>query len=235
MQFSSCLSGFGEWNVTLYEQKIKGTSKAIYEYDAWGGRDSHIAGYAILDTTEAFTVAGVHKLSFRFLNGVPSKDTIKVIGTDRTIKDNRFIPVMVFNMKSEGIELEVKTYQAKSFNERREIQPDYKFLKFKESKDSICFYDLTNTSYFHDSIGKVKSRKFHKDSIKIKKGNVKISQNQDGYITDIIINDILLSNNGKDSLMSNRYYSLKPKKQIKLNEFSDYGIFKEKIERLRTK
>lgn len=54
---SSCGLGLGEWNISeLYAQKIEGTSKILYKYDAWGGRDSHASGYVILDSTEIFKV-----------------------------------------------------------------------------------------------------------------------------------------------------------------------------------
>ena len=46
-----------ENGILLYtHKKSKELQKILYKYDAWGGRDSHAYGYAVLDSTEIFSV-----------------------------------------------------------------------------------------------------------------------------------------------------------------------------------
>lgn len=217
MLLYSC--GMGEWNITLYEQKIEGTSKAIYKYDAWGGRDSNVNGFAILDTTETFTIQRIEKLPISQLNGIPSKNLIKAIGTESSKEETDFNPIATEKIKSEGMNIEIKNYKSNSFRKKSQGLWRYDFEKFEETRDSLFFYDLD------DNISMEKS---HIDSLKIKKGNVIIRQKEDKNIIQIVIDNLILSNDGKDNLISNRTYYLKPKKETKSDQFSDYGIFKEK-------
>src|SRR5688572_6439363 len=80
--FISCITfilyscGTAEWETTLYAQKIEGTSKILYKYDAWGGRDSHKEGYAILDSTEKFEVNQINKLPISYLEEIPNRSCV---------------------------------------------------------------------------------------------------------------------------------------------------------------
>ncbi len=60
ISFSLVSCGFeklGDWDISeLYAQKIEGTNKVLYKYDAWGGRDSHVSGFLILDSTKTFKI-----------------------------------------------------------------------------------------------------------------------------------------------------------------------------------
>ena len=213
-----CLPGMGEWDITLYEQKIEGTSKSIYKYDAWGGRDSNVNGYAILDTTETFTIERIKKLSFYQLAEIPNKNLIQTIDRQSIPYEKEkklemtFVPVKTEEMTSEGIKVETKLYQTKGVRERSRGYLRAEFETFKETRDSLFFYNLNNL-----------------DSLRIKKGNVIIRQGEDKKIIEIEIKHLILSNDGKDEIISNMRYRLKPKTETKSNEFSNYGIFKEKI------
>ena len=64
--------GFGDWDIDeLYAQKIEGTSKLLYKYDAWGGIDANASGYVILDSTEIFQVNISKDLPFTYLLEIP--------------------------------------------------------------------------------------------------------------------------------------------------------------------
>lgn len=70
----------GEWNITeLYAQKIEGTSKIIYKYDAWGGRDSNANGFVIIDSTKKFKIDLNKELPFYHLSNIPTKKKIEGI------------------------------------------------------------------------------------------------------------------------------------------------------------
>ena len=69
-----------KWNISeLYAQKIEGTSKILYKYDAWGGRDSHVSGFIILDSTKPFEIDLKNNLSLLNLSEIPNKEKIEGI------------------------------------------------------------------------------------------------------------------------------------------------------------
>ncbi len=83
----------------------------------------------------------------------------------------------------------------------------------------FIFYNLDDIVSLHNS---------HIDTLKFKKTNVFISRkNSSDQISKIRINDLKITN--EDEIISNITYNLTPKKDITIDEFSDYGIFKEVI------
>jgi len=76
-------SDFGKWNVDgISVLKIEGTSKAIYKYSAWGGRDSHAYGFKLMDTTDIFEVNKNGDLPFNRFTELPNKNKISGIGSE---------------------------------------------------------------------------------------------------------------------------------------------------------
>ena len=212
--------GDSNWDITLYEQRIEGTSKAIYKYDAWGGFDSHEFGYAILDTTENFKISKIKKLPIDKLDGIPNEKVINVIERNWPDEEGELSlePIRYYKIENNGIQLNVKKYQRKALREKALGGGWYDFDNFKETKDSLEFYKL------YDS----KTVSHHKiDTLKVKKGNVIIRQNENKEIIEIIIENLILSKIG-DTIISNYQYFLKPKIKIKSDQFSNRGIFKEK-------
>jgi len=215
----------GEWDITLYEQKIEGTSKAIYKYDAWGGRDSNVNGYAVLDTSEVFTIPRITKLPIYQLNGIPNKNIIRAIARESMPYEQEkklkmtFVPLNTKEIKSEGMKIQSKYYQSKGLKEKSRGYYRYQFERFEETRDSLFFYNLNDI---------VSMQKSHIDSLRIKKGHVIIRQKEDKIINEIEIENLILSTDGKDKVISNKSYRLKPKTETKSDQFSNYGIFKEK-------
>jgi len=216
--------GSGEWDTTLYVQKIEGTSKVLYKYNAWGGRDTHLFGYVLLDSTETFKVHKRKRLPFSYLKEVPNKNYIYGVDFEKTNLDTPttketdriFTPIENLNIKQDNIDIKVDTYQYSGFLSRSSGYDKYTFESFKETRDSLFFYNLKPTL--------VDAKKLH--SLKFKKRNIVISQNDKNEI--IAINDLKISDSNNE-IFSNRTYSLIPKNTIKSGSFSDYGIFKEKI------
>ncbi len=111
--------GFAEWNVELYVQKIEGTSKCLYKYDAWGGRDSHIAGYVVLDSTEKFEINSRNDLGFYYLQEVPTQRTIRGVSNGSSGSGEEedklampvFIPIKKARSKSQNMEIINLIYQ----------------------------------------------------------------------------------------------------------------------------
>ena len=216
----------GEWDITLYEQKIEGTSKAIYDYDAWGGRDSHISGYAILDTSEVFTIPKITKLSFYQLADIPNKNMIKTIARESMPYEQQkslamnFFPIKTKELTSKGIKVRTTYYQIKGFKERSRGYYQYEFENFMETRDSLYFYNL------NDVVSKSKPPSI--DTLRVKKGNVIIRQWENKKIIEIKVQNLIFSTDGTDEIISNKTYRLKPKTETKSDQFSDYGIYKEK-------
>lgn len=210
--------GYGEWETTLYAQKIEGTSKILYKYDAWGGRDAHEAGYAILDSTEKFEVNQINKLPISYLEAIPNGNYL--LGVDfekpKKIKRQLFTPIKNSNTSEQDIEIKTKIYQHSGFMSRNGGYYEYEFESFKETRDSLFFYNLEDVK---------RSKSKHLESLKFKKRNAVIMQYANKEVIAIRIEDLILSNN--DELISNITYSLIPKKKLNSNQFTDYGVFKE--------
>jgi hypothetical protein len=218
----SCADGNENWELYLYEQKIEGTSKALYKYDAWGGFDTHITGYTILDTTQNFEMRKRKELPIFLLTEIPNKNLVQAMQTKPYTNDEPIIYNPVESKKTTIGEISLKTdfYQSKAYNKKAHGYEELEFNNFKETIDSIYFYDLNE--YTHKNTG-------HLDSLKIKKGNVFVAfKPQSDTIHRIYIDDLTISDDANKSLISKVVYHLKPKYQTKISEISDYGIFKTK-------
>lgn len=224
--FLFCSCGIGDWDTTLYYQKIEGTSKILYKYDAWGGRDSHAFGYILLDSTENFEVDISKNLPFSYLENIPSKKHIQGVdceepdyeNIDRKVKE-LFIPLKIINETENEIEISTKIYQYEGFSKRRFGLGTFEFENFKETRDSIIFYNLNDVKSMEPQ---------HLDFLKIKKKNIVIRQNKNLEIISIDIEDLVLSKSTNE-IISCKTYFLTPKNKMKSNLFTDYGVFKERI------
>jgi len=208
-----------KWDITLYEQKIKGTSKAIYKYDAWGGRDSHKFGYTILDTTEKFKVSNISNLPIDKLYGIPNSNGFSAIERNWPEEEDSlsYEPIKSYKISRNEIEVSILKFQRQALREKAKGTGWFDFSTFKETEDSLEFYNLYDSKTVHHT---------RIDTLKVKKGNIIIRQNNDNKIIEIIIEDLILSNDKENQILSNKTYFLKPKETIKSDKFSDYGIFK---------
>ncbi len=224
---SSC--GFdksSEWNIyELYAQKIEGSSKLLYKYDAWGGRDSHTYGFIIIDSTQPFKIDIDKTLTISKLLEFPSKNKISGISheckndcTEEYYKtEPNYLPLKIDKSKSEGINIENIVYQYRGLGKKdKGLRGDFVFEKFIETKDSIYFFNINDIKSVH---------KTHLDELKLKKGEVYLSENETGEITKIVINQTTLNPRNNEIIESLTYF-LSPENKIKSSDFSDRGIFK---------
>jgi len=218
---ASTLESCNDWELTeLYAQKIEGSSKLLYQYDAWGGRDSHLFGYSILDSTETFKINKVQPLLFSELLAIPNSKQIFGVTSDqsdytKTTKES-YKPLHTEIRTIDGIEIKINTYQYKGYSNRTGRLESYEFASFKETRDSLFFYNLNDVESINHP---------HLDTLKMRKSNVFIQQDQYKEIIQIIIEDLNFSEDGEIIYIHN--YFLKPKNKIKSSDFSNYGIFKE--------
>jgi len=221
--FNSCSR---EWSTALYVQKIEGTSKILYKYDASGGRDTMVSGYILLDSTETFEVDISKNLPFSYLEDIPNKKLIKGIEFEQPNYENssndvkkNFAPIKESSLSENGLKIKTKLFQYEGFMERNSGLGTFEFENFKETRDSIIFYNLNDIKSMEPE---------HLDSLKIKKTNIVIRQKKNLEIISIDIEDLILSKNTSE-IISNKTYFLTPKKKMKSNSFTDYGIFKEQF------
>lgn len=223
--YSCGFDKLGQWNISeLYAQKIEGTSKILYKYDAWGGRDSNANGFVILDSTETFKIDLKQELPFYKLYDIPNKTKIEGIthecynscGEDYYKSKPNFKPMKIDKFQSNNINIENIIYQYRGYSEKDGGLERYVFEKFIETKDSIFFYNLNDVESMHE---------IHLDELKVKKGEIYLQNNEKKEIEKIIVEQISLNPTTKEFIDGRTCY-LTPKNKTFTNEFSQRGIFR---------
>lgn len=220
----SC-NGFFKWDIKeLYIQRIEGSSKVIYKYDAWRGFDAHSSGFIILDSTEHFSVNYNKKLPFYYLSNIPNHNSIQGVKTicvnscgDEFISANPiYMPIKNEVTHFEGIETISNIYQYKGFADKSKGLSDLQFSTYLETRDSLYFYNL---NYLNDTL------KFKDSVLVLPKGEVIIQHDVEANVRMIRVEYMNLNINNKE-IVSHETYFLTPKSPIKSTSFSNYGIFK---------
>lgn len=223
--FYGCGFGKTEWTVDkLFVQKIEGTSKVIYNFSAWGGLDSNPHGFIILDSTKSFKVEVEDILPIYQLSEIPNKNNIKGIthecygtcGEPYYKSTAIFTPMKIDSTVIQGITLTTNVYQYKGYSEISN-GGRFQFDKFKETKDSLFFYNLNDIESME---------KIHLDVLKIKKGEIYLYQNETKEIVRIIAEEVKI-NQRTQSLEKISTFTLTPKYKMLSNELSERGIFRE--------
>lgn len=224
---NSCgFADYGKWSITdLFAQKIEGTSKILYKYDAWGGWDSNVTGFIVLDSTETFKIDLENTLPFYKLSGIPDKSIIKGIkhecynscAEEYYDSEPIFSPMKIDNFQSEEINIEVITYQYRGFSEKsRGLRSQFVFENFVETRDSIQFFNLNDTISIH---------KTHLDELKLAKGEAYLREDKNGDIVRIVINQTTLNPNNNEIIETLTYF-LSPASKLRSSDFTQRGIFK---------
>lgn len=215
----------GQWDISeLYAQKIEGTSKVLYKYDAWGGRDSHAYGFVILDSTEIFKIDLKNTLPFYKLSDIPNKNKIEGISHEcyNSCEEEYYKskpiykPMKINKFQSNNINIENIIYQYRGYSEKDGGLESYVIDKFIETKDSLFFYNLNDVESMNG---------IHLDQLKVKKGEVYLQLNNNKEIQKIIVEQISLDPITKE-FIDGRTCFLTPKNKTFANEFSQRGIFR---------
>lgn len=223
--FYGCGFGKTEWTIDkLFVQKIEGSPNLIYDFSAWGGRDSNPHGFIILDSTQTFKVEVENILPVYQLSEIPNKTSIEGITHDchGTCGEPYYKSIPVFKpMKIEsqeikGINLTTRTYQYKGYSESSN-GGRYQFDKFIETKDSLYFYNLNDVESME---------KNHLSELKVKKGEIYLYQNERKEIIKIIAREVQLNPETK-SIEKISDYTLTPKYKTENHQFSERGVFRE--------
>ena len=223
--FYGCGFGKTEWTIDkLFVQKIEGSSKVIYNFSAWGGLDSNPHGFVILDSTETFEVEVNNILPIYQLSEIPNKMSIEGITHDcygtcgePYYKSSTIYKPMKTDVKNEkDINLTTRIYQYKGYSESSS-GGRFQFEKFKETKDSLYFYNLNDIESMEE---------YHLDELKIKKGEIYLYLNKKNEIDKIIANSVELNPQTK-SIVKISNFTLTPKYNLRNEDLSQRGIFRE--------
>jgi hypothetical protein len=227
--------GGGKWNTDLYIQRIPNSSKVIYDYDAWGGRDSHKFGIVIMDSTEDFEVNKVRDLPISYLTEVPNGSRIHAISLLKAKDDSISLHASEKQIiHVSDINLEIDNYAEYSGHSDAECSlNEYLFQAFKETGDSLYLFGLQK-DFGVNLEGK--------DDVGFKKGNIKLIADLNGKLIRLEIQDLFKGKANKykykkgtaeiiettvnSPVVCLRTYYFKPLKTIYSSDFTDYGIFK---------
>ena len=224
--------GCGSWDTTLYSQKIEGSNKLIYEYSAWGGRDSHISGYAILDDSKTFDISDLNELPGSYFDGKPKFDHIKLIDVDMlgnptTSNDTLLTPKKHYFKKIDDLNIEVTEYKDTYGRTTETGLMRYEFQTLVETKDSLTFNNVR--------------RKFGIElpsRISFSKGNIKLLDDSTGKVLYISVNQFINARGGiymptrPLELVENRpilgfaTYEFYPTTNLNSKDITNYGVFK---------
>jgi hypothetical protein len=230
---SSC--GGGDWNTDLYVQRIPNSSKVIYDYDAWGGRDSHQFGIAIMDSTEGFEINKVRNLPISYFTEVPNNSRIHAISLQKADGENISLnPIVSKDTRVSDIDLKIDSYEEYSgYSDAGCIVNEYQFQEFKETEDSLYLFGLKKI--FGVNLE-------GKESVGFPKGNIKLIADSNGKLMRLEIKELFKGKANKHKYKKGtaeviektenspvvclRSFYFKPLKSIYSNDFTDYGIFK---------
>jgi hypothetical protein len=215
----------------LYSQQIENSDKTIVEYQAWSTlNDGSKYGMTILEKNETISIQDAEQMSFSFLIGNPTKDTLFVIGLkDGGTRIPKYISTKISKFKGMIVKTFLYSYEIGTSHNLT-----YKFSSFRETKDSLIISGIEK-DYFNPPT--------QKKEIGFLKGNIKLieSDSLKGILKQIEIPAILLRNLNNttidkvtiirnDSLQIDGmvYFTFEPTKQIKTSGFSNFGIYKKR-------
>jgi len=218
---SGCFGCPTEWDIQLWEQKIENSNLSICKFDAWGGRDSAVPGFKIIESSKGFTQDDVLKGDeFSYLKSIPNKDSLEVMKIVKPKNGNSNKSINKKSYQIKGIKVNQETYEYNDTVTGICTLKSYYFKSFKETRDSLIFYH--NKSKFVNGT--------NHDRISIPKGNIYLMTSADNQIlAKVVYSDLLIFENEKKSngikiCRMTKHFA--PIDEISASEFSDYGIYK---------
>lgn len=215
----------------LYIQGIENSDKTLIEYGAWSTlNDGATYGTTILDKNETLDIRDAEQMSFSFLIGNPTKDTLFVIGLkEGGTRIPKYISTVISKFKGIIINTDLYSYEIGTSHNLT-----YKFSGFRETKDSLIIIGIEKDNF---------NLPTEKNEVGFLKGNIKLieSDSLKGILRQIEIPAFLLRNPNKtsidkvtvirnDSLQIDGlvYFTFEPTRLLKTSDFSNLGIFKKR-------
>ncbi len=206
----------GNWNTEIYTQKIPNSSKVIYDFSAWGGRDTHISGISIVDSTIEFDFLNTEMFPISIIEYMPNKDTLNIISL---IKNKEEYSVTTYIENVDSLKVRIREYHEYPYHHKKSgVIGKYKFRKFVETQDSIKFIGLK----------KDYGATIDTAEISFLKGNIKLIEDTCKVVHNIWINKIEFIGNKDNKYACIGTYYFIPTQTYHTWDFSDNGIFKQK-------
>jgi len=221
--------------LSLYEQKLPNSSLIIYKFAYEGDfvTTSDYTGLTILDSSIRFARDKIERLPGYFFAAKPKPDFLKMINLEvpngmATARDTLLTPDNQYSKRVNGIQIDVNEYKETYGTSFVTGLMSYKFDGFKETTDSLTFFDVTKTSGGTEL----------SSTVSFVKGNIQIEDSTDNKINYIDIDQVIIQrgeiykpahpfdivkNQPVLGLATYRFY---PKASVESSLFSDYGIFK---------
>ncbi|MDO6435213.1 hypothetical protein Q4E93_31645 [Flavitalea sp. BT771] len=234
--FNSCNFGHTFSNIkpqSLYRQRIPDSRLVIYDFSYAGAfaTTSDYKGYAVLDSATPFSADKIKQLPCTYFSKPPMKSNFNMIHLDRSRRkpaDTLLVPIGRYTSQTNDVQIEVVEYNDTYGNASMSTgQMEYAFDSVKESRDSLTFYNITTKSG-GNPLSSIPS---------FAKGNIKIIDAADTIIR-IEIEQLIIGRGSiykptaplllvpDQPIVGMATYYFHPKKTIRMNALSDYGIFK---------
>lgn len=221
---------------SLYRQRITNSSLVIYDFSFAGGfvTSSDYKGFAVLDSNISFSKDRINKLPCTYFGTRPTNSILKMIDinygqTPRTEKDTLLIPVKSYSNNVANLEVDVTEYNDTYGSATTSTGlMEYEFDRFKETPDSLTFYNVTK---------KFGGRQFP-STVSFVKGNIKIIDSTNYDIRYIQIDQVIIQRGDiykptkplelvpNQPVLGMATYYFYPRTAIKSTDLTDYGIFK---------
>lgn len=213
----------------VYEQKIKNSDKSIFKYIALSNINSGAKyGYEILEENEEIGIRSAKQLPFHFFSKMPTKDTISIISFEKGRYGQPEYISTAYDQVS-GFILETTKY---TWRDGIPYTLDYGFSKFKETPDSLIFYGINKIHHRppteSNKIGFLKGNVIliESDSVKGKVERIMVK----GFLAKQHVQEVLdlhtILNNDSLRVSGLVDFEFIPNYDLKINDFSDFGIFK---------
>jgi hypothetical protein len=221
---------------SLFRERIANSNLVIYDFSFAGGfvTSSDYTGFAVLDSTVSFSKDRMKELPCTYFSTRPTSSNFKMIEINygqnpRTEKDTLLTPSKSYTEKIDNIQIDVTEYNDTYGSATTSIGlMEYEFDSFKETTDSLTFYNVTK---------KLGGREFP-STVSFTKGNIKIIDSLNNDISRIQIDQVIIQRNDiykptkplelvpNQPVIGMATYYFYPKTTIKSTSLTDYGIFK---------
>lgn len=229
-----CSNDTAEKPQSLYRQRIPNSSLVIYDFVYPGAfvSSSDYAGLAILDSGTKFSKSQINGLPSTYFAAPPTGTYLKMIdiygGHSPTLPgDTMLTPARTYSRKINNIDIGVIDYNGTYGSALSLGLKQLEFGSFKETKDSIFFYQAG-----------IKSDSTAPMTYSFGKGNIKIIDSSNGNIDYIKVEKVFIGRGNiykptkpfeivpNQPIVGMIEYWFFPRKVTRTTELSDYGIFK---------
>ncbi|WP_426670445.1 hypothetical protein ACPPVU_04195 [Mucilaginibacter sp. McL0603] len=237
LSLTACFNSSEDKPRLLYRQRIANSSYVIYEFTYPGSfvTSSDFSGLTVLDSNDVFSRNNIKPLPCYYFENKPTGKQLKMIDiTDgpnpSTAKDTLLVPEKKYSITNSGFIINVTEYK-QTYGSAISTTGlmEYSFDGFKETKDSLVFYQVKKKFGGKDFSGMVP----------FLKGNIKIIESAGKQIDHIEIDQAIITRGpiykptkplelvANQPIVGFATYYFYPNKNISSAQLTDFGIYKQ--------